>query len=180
MAKNLLLTYCKAKEIDCSTITSTKEAFDDFLRKFYVEIRKQDGTLYKKKSFQSIRFGIHRFIKSIHADWDVIDGTAFTESNEVFQAQVVQLKKQGFAKVDHRPPIAPGDMEKLYSSTVFSLSHPKSLQRKVFFELVLYLCRRGQENLRNLKKSDFVVLKNSINFFKPYCWYLVSNKTIIR
>ena len=132
MAKNLLLTYCKAKGIDFSTITSTKEAFDDFLRKFYVEIRKQDGTLYKKKSFQSIRFGIHRFIKSIHADWDIIDGTAFTESNEVFQAQVVQLKKQGFAKVDHRPPIAPGDMEKLYSSTVFRLVIQSHSNEKFF------------------------------------------------
>ena len=138
-----LLTYCNAKKIDFAVITSTKELFNEFLRKFYVEVRKQDGTLYKKKSFQSIRFGIQRFIKSIHTDWDIIDCPEFSESTEVFQAQVFQLKKKGFAKVDHWPPIAPGDMEKLYSSTIFSVSHPKSLQRKVFFELVLYLCRRG-------------------------------------
>ena len=61
------------------------------------------------------------------------------------------------ARVDHHPPINEEDMNKIYESNVFSLNNPVSLQRKVFFDVMLYFCRRGRENLRKLIKDDFVL-----------------------
>ena len=43
------------------------------------------------------------------------------------------------------------------TSGLFSLENPVALQRKVFFEVMLFLCRRGRENLRNLKKDSFAI-----------------------
>ena len=60
----------------------------------------------------------------------------------------MQLKMLGLAKVDHKSQITKADMELLYSSGVFSATKPSSLQKKVFFEVMLYICRRGRENLR--------------------------------
>ena len=57
------------------------------------------------------------------------------------------------SKVNHK--LSPEDMRKLYASDTFSLVNPKSLQRKVFFDVMFYLRRRGRENLRTVKKSDF-------------------------
>ena len=57
------------------------------------------------------------------------------------------------SKVNHK--LSPEDMRKLYASDTFSLVNPKSLQRKVFFDVMFYLCRRGRENHRTVKKSDF-------------------------
>jgi hypothetical protein len=37
---------------------------------------------------------------------------------------------------------------------------PQGLQQKVFFDVMLYLCRRGRENLTELKKTDFSVMKD--------------------
>ena len=37
----------------------------------------------------------------------------------------------------------------------FFLNDPENLQNKVFFEVMLYFCRRGRQNLRQLKKMDF-------------------------
>ena len=51
-------------------------------------------------------------------------------------------------------------MQKLYQSNVFDINTPKGLQRKVFFEVLLYFWRRGQENLRELKKECFVIKKD--------------------
>ena len=48
-------------------------------------------------------------------------------------------------------------MGKLYQSKVFDCKSPKSLQRKVFFCIMYQLCRRGQENLRQIKVTDFVI-----------------------
>ena len=69
------------------------------------------------------------------------------------------MKRKGFVKVDHYPEISEEDLHKLYSNDtkVFDANTPYSLQRKVWFEIMLYLCRRGQENLRIMKKDTFRV-----------------------
>ena len=71
------------------------------------------------------------------------------------QTKCVDLKRQGLAKVEHKPPICEEDLKKLYESTAFGLDDPEKLQNKVFFEVMLYFCRRGRQNLRQLKKTDF-------------------------
>ena len=72
-----------------------------------------------------------------------------------FLARSVDLKRQGLAKVEHKPPTYEEDLKKLYESTAFGLNDPEKLQNKVFFEVMLYFCRRGRQNLRQLKKTDF-------------------------
>ena len=51
-------------------------------------------------------------------------------------------------------------MQKFYQSNTFEINKPKGLQRKVFFEINLYFCRRGQENLMELKQECFVIKKD--------------------
>ena len=73
----------------------------------------------------------------------------------MFKAKTVELKRQGKAKVEHKPPIAQEDLKKLYTSLAFDVCTPTGLQNKVFFEVMLYFCRRSQENLRELRKDSF-------------------------
>ena len=65
--------------------------------------------------------------------------------------------EQGQAKVQPKPPILDDDLKKLYESGVFNSDHSKTLLNKVFFEIMLCFCRRGRQNLRQLKKADFEV-----------------------
>ena len=66
--------------------------------------------------------------------------------------------EQGQAKVQHKPPILDDDLKKLYESGVFNSDHSKTLlTNKVFFEIMRCFCRRGRQNLRQLKKADFEV-----------------------
>ena len=74
----------------------------------------------------------------------------------MFGAKCVDLKRQRLAKVEHKPPISEEDLKKFYESSVFCLNDPEKLQNKVFFEVMLYFCRRGRQNLRQLKKTDFL------------------------
>jgi len=57
--------------------------------------------------------------------------------------------------VEHKPPICEEDLKKLYESTPFGLNDLEKLQNIFFFEVMLYFCRRGRQNLRQLKKTDF-------------------------
>ena len=40
------------------------------------------------------------------------------------------------------------------------MGDPRTVQNKVFFEIMLYFCRRGRQNLRELKIKDFSFTKD--------------------
>lgn len=70
---------------------------------------------------------------------------------------MTQIKRSGKGTVQHKEVISDADIAKLYSSDAVSVDNPQRLQSKVFLDVKLYTCRRGRENLRNMKKSDFIV-----------------------
>ena len=107
-------------------------------KKFYVEARRKDKQPYTKLSLTAIRFGLCRHIKNSRPDVDIINGSEFEDENRVFKAKTVELKRQGKAKVEHKPPIAPEDLKKLYRSQAFDMATPTGLQNKVWFEVMLF------------------------------------------
>lgn len=67
------------------------------------------------------------------------------------------MKKDGAGESKHKEVISEEDIKRLYSTLTLSTKTSKSLQYKVFFELMMFMCNRGRENLRNMTKEDFVV-----------------------
>lgn len=88
---------------------------------------------------------------------DIIKDPEFTEANTVYQTEISELKREGKVKTQHKPPINNEDIRKLYESGLFNLNQPDTLQNKVFFEIMLFFCRRGRQNLRELKTEDFSI-----------------------
>ena len=159
---NILVSYAKEKKKNVDFELISKKEMDDLLKTFYVEVRKADGSKYKINSYRAIRSAIQRKMKEIRGnDFDIIKDKEFSISNLHYQAESVSLKKEGLGDTTHHKPICKEDMDILYSSSVFSLENPVGLQNKVFFELMLHFCRRGRENLRALKVSDFLIKNNS-------------------
>ena len=54
-----------------------------------------------------------------------------------------------------KPPIAEHDLQVLYreDNVALNINTTFCLQSKVWFEIMFYLCRQGQENLRDMTKS---------------------------
>ncbi|XP_069138967.1 uncharacterized protein KIAA1958-like [Argopecten irradians] len=157
-AENLLHEYCEA--VGCtvgSSLTNvTVDELCEILRKFYCAARKKDGSMYAKKSMISIRYGLQKSFEKSHGI-DIINDVGFKTANDVFHASMVKIKKEGAGEVKHKEIINVADMKVLYDSGVFSTETPKTLQQKVFFELMLYFCNRGRENLRNMTRNDYTV-----------------------
>ena len=70
----------------------------------------------------------------------------------------VQFKCEGLGGVEHYPPVEEDNLRKINNS--LSDKDPVSHQQKVFVDIMLYFGRRGTENLRELKKSDFELPKS--------------------
>ena len=61
------------------------DELDKVLKHFYVDVRKQDGEKYTKKSMVTNRFGLQKhFLK--HRDIDIINDKLFQASNDTFKA----------------------------------------------------------------------------------------------
>ena len=85
----------------------------------------------------------------------MISDGEFSKSNQICEAAIVEMKRQGFGKVDYHNPISKEDLEKIQSSYNPSSADPKSLQHVVWFNIMFQLIRRGRENIRLLTKESF-------------------------
>ena len=83
------------------------------------------------------------------------------QANLAFSAKQADLKRSGLGDTQSWPPIDENDIDKLYKSNVFDINTPAGLQSKVWFELMLFICRRGRENLRKLEKDHFAITQDS-------------------
>ena len=142
-----------------------KDELGNVLSRFYVEARRSDGNHYKTSSLNGVRAGLNRHLKQNYylgsGTIDIIRDKDFVAANMAFRAAIVELRKIGKGDVQHHQAIDENDIAKLYRSGVFDQNSPTGLQLKVWFELMLYICRRGRENLRELKKDHFVVATDS-------------------
>jgi hypothetical protein len=103
-------------------------------------------------------------------------GFEFKEANNTFKAIYKKLRKEGKGQVEHKRSVEKGDIKRLYEhSYVFNTTSPSGLLNKVCFEVLLYFCRRGQGNLRDMKPSDFEVSKDDSG--KHYVHKTVSEVT---
>ena len=134
----------------------SKEELNELLVDFYPNARKKRRGHFKKWALSSIRFGLQRHFM-LKREFNIISDPLFKQSNQVFEAVEVELKRQGLAKVEHHEPILTEDLAKIYSWYDPSSPDPKSLQYFVWFSIMFHLIYRGRENLHLHKRQSFSV-----------------------
>ena len=121
----------------------TQDKLKEILTRFYVDIRKKDGSEYKKSSLQNLKHGLKRYIQE-KTGFD-ITCSDFNDTNNIYSAKVKQLKQIGKGDIKHKDPIEDEDLCKIYEYfegyKENNRINPWILQQKVFFDLVLHLCR---------------------------------------
>ena len=98
--------YLKDKKAD---EPQTRDTLADVLKLFYAEARKAGGTFYAKSTLNSPRFRLNWHFKATRGFY--INYSEFTDANKLFGAMCVDLKRQGLAKVEHKPPICDEDLQ---------------------------------------------------------------------
>lgn len=130
----------KGESVDFEAFDNAK--LDECLGHFYMDLRKVDGSHYKVNSLEGIRQGLNRHLKSppFNKKCDIIKDPAFTDSNTCLVVQ-------------HYPIISEPDIQKLYTSMHLSIHTPQGLFNKVQFDVRIFFCRRGNENMHGMTKT---------------------------
>lgn len=128
----ILLDYLEERQQDPLFESYDFVRLNDRLAYFYVDLRNPDGGRYKATSFESIRNGLNRYLKSpLHnKGFDIVKNLCFTDANTNFRAQMAEMKRMGLAVVDHHPVINEADRLKLYTSMFMNLETPLGLAHR--------------------------------------------------
>ncbi|XP_014664034.1 PREDICTED: uncharacterized protein LOC106806559 [Priapulus caudatus] len=154
-AVSVLRDFCKetAKTLPENIVEVTELC--SVLQEFFLCARKKNSEEYKCNGLIGIRYGLQRYFQC-KRKWDIIDDGEFKDANVVFKAKIKDLKRIGKG-VYHHPAITEEDLQKLYHSSCMSANTPSGLQTKVQFDIQLYLCRSGRENLSKMTVDHFAI-----------------------
>ena len=158
-AAKMIKDYLTEKSMNPNFESLEKKELNEFLVHFYLNARKVNGEKYKVSSLENMRHSLNRYLQAppLERDIDIIKDIEFREANLSYRAAVKELKQEGNGTVDHFPVIKDDDIQTLYKSLYFNVKTPCGLQNKVQFDVRLYFCRRGAENMHSMTNKTFVV-----------------------
>ncbi|KAJ8026414.1 Zinc finger MYM-type protein 2 [Holothuria leucospilota] len=153
----LLKEWCQAKAYSTDFEQLDVPELASLLRRFYGEVRKQDGSPYAIKSYRGLRAAIHRHLTGApyNRQVNILRDREFQSANNVFLGMLKKFKREGLDVSSPKPAISEGDLKAMFDSKVLSMDNPSSLLNLVWFYLEYHFCRPGREGLRSLKKSSF-------------------------
>ena len=140
-------------------ITAPSE-LNDILYDYYAAIRPQKSDQYSSQTMKCMRSALNRYFKK-EKGIDIAKDTQFVKANEMFKAILVEAKCNGKAVTRHTPSITSIDLERI--SEYFCYDHmnnpdPRRLQQQVIFYIIYFFCRRGRENLYQMRKNTFKIV----------------------
>lgn len=127
--------------------------WNSLLEEFYPSIRKMNGEKAKKNTYDSIRAAVTKHLKEKYTI--NINSPHFNSSNMVYQGLMKVLKTEGLACVAHYKKINNDDFAKIVPT--LSINDPQELQWLLWFFIQVFFCRRGNENVTNMKINTFSV-----------------------
>ena len=147
--------WCKARNINVNMESYCPQGLDGLLNKFYIEIRKKDGTDYEPDSLRVMQAAIDRYLRRNNYPVSIITSREFTKSQETLDAKAKQLRRQGKGK---RPNKAQPYTENLGRRQTWKPQWPCVDKRKLqtFSETMGF---RGRQDHYDAYVEDFSIFQ---------------------
>ena len=137
-----------------SVETISKEDFIPILKHFYASIKTGLGSSFSMSSLNQIKYSLRRHILDLRKI-DITNDPLFSEVNITFKNVLKKVIEEGKGIVKHHEDINKEDCQKVIAT--LSTENPIELQLLTWFFLMIHFCRRGMENLSEMKKDHFIV-----------------------
>ena len=153
-----LCEYLAFKNMDPLDIV-TDENLPQVLADFYSEVCTPKGEIYCVQSYKCIHSALNRYFQDSRRI-NIISDTRFIGANAMFDAMKVNAKKVGKGVRKPTIRILNDDMMKLgvyFMQDMDGIVDPKKFQQCLMFYIIYYFCRRGRENLKEMKLNTYIV-----------------------
>ena len=150
--------WCKARNINVNMETYCPQALDGLLNKFYVEIRKKDGTDYENDSLRVMQAALDRHLRHKNYPVSIITGREFTKSQETLDAKAKQLRRQGKGKRPNKAqPYSETDEEIFWGEGKLGNHNGLALTNVNFKNLSETMGFRGRQDHYDAYVEDFSI-----------------------
>ena len=132
---------------------------DSILFEFYSSIQPQKKEDYCVQTLKCIHAGLNRYFRTSRGI-DIAKDSMFVKANEMLKAVQVDAKKKALGVKKSYPPISQLDLERIaeyFNHDHITVPDPKHLQQTMIFYIIYYFCRRGCENLYEMKIDTFQI-----------------------
>ena len=155
----------------------------NWLGRFVVEVRRQDGKHYPPKTLQLLLFGLQRHLNSaLSTEVNFMRDPEFHDLRKILDSYYRKLHQEGVGCSSKSTELLTReDEEKLWQSGVLNPDTPQGLLNCVFFLNGKNFCLRGGQEHRELKlsqlKRDVVSLQGSMKVCYTYTEHGSKNRS---
>lgn len=152
-------SWAKSRNINVSIETMAPATLNEVLHKFYLEVRKQDGSEYEPDSLKVMQAALERHLSAHKYPYSLINSREFASSRAVLDAKAKQLRMQGYGKKKNRAqPYNTAEEESFWSSGLLGDHNGVALTNANFKNLSEHLGFRGRQDHYDAYVQDFEVV----------------------
>ena len=154
------IKWCKVRNIDENIERYSPQALDEVLKKFYLEVRKKDGSEYEPDSPRVMHASIDRYLRQKNYPDSIIGGREFKKSQETLNLKAKLLRYQGKGKRPNRAqPYSRVDEEIFWTEGKLGNHNCVALTNVNFKNLSEHMGFRGRQDHYNAYVEDFTILQ---------------------
>ena len=128
---------------------------DLLLSKFFISVRKQNGTEYEPGTLSGFQRSFQRYLHEKGSLINILKDNEFSKSREVLAAKRKNLVRQGKGNCPNATrELTEAEEDALFENGQFGVQDPKSLQRALWWFLSLHFGWRARDESRKLCWGD--------------------------
>lgn len=125
------------------------------LCKFFISVRKSDGTNYEPNSLRAFMCSFDRKLRNLGYEWSLVHGNEFAKLRNVVKTKVRELKTFGKGNLPRTSkPITDEEIEILWQHNQFGNHTPNSIINTLWFNNTIHFGLRGSDEHRNMSWGD--------------------------
>ena len=138
------------------------ETLDVHLSRFFVSVRKVDGSEYEPCSIKSVQSSLSRYLKEKSYERCIIKDREFFKSREALRSKCRDLKSQGRGNkpMKKRAPTS-DEVKQMWSTGALGDGCPESLQMTMWWILSTRFGKRAVKEQHQMRWGDLKLGKNS-------------------
>ena len=145
---------------------------DGLLSRFFMEVKKKDGSQYEPDALSTIHRGYKRHLDAIKYPGNILSDKTFETSRRVLAAKRKELRRDGLGcKPRAARELTESEEDMLFEKEYFSLKTNDALQRGVWWVLAINFGFRRNDESQKLCWGDIVLESDPETNRQKLTWY---------
>lgn len=132
------------------------------LCKFFVGVRKSDGSQYEPTSLRGFLGSFDRQLKRFRYGYSLHTSIEFAQLQDVLKSKQKELKRSGLGNAPKKAePVTEGDIERFWKARQFGIHTPDSIINTLWFYNTIHFGLRGSDEHRDMCWGDINLCTDS-------------------